>query len=307
MRLWVANPHGFCGGVKMAVQSLEKALELFGPPVYVYHEIIHNRTVVNRFRERGVVFVDTIGAVPEGGHLLFSAHGVSPQVREEARSRGLRAIDASCPLVNKVHREARRFSQDGYYLVLIGYRDHDEIVGTVGELSGPYSVVETVDDVARIRVPEGAPIAYLTQTTLSMDHCREIIAALRNRFHDIVNSQSGDICYATQLRQRAVKEHAPKVDIVLVVGSPNSSNSRRLAEIAGACGRPAYLIDGVEDIREEWFAGVQSVLLTAGASAPEDLLEACIDFLRSRFHAEVEHLKGGSDEALFKLPRELRE
>ena len=306
MRIILANPRGFCAGVNMAIESLERSLELFGTPLYVYHEIVHNRPVVERFERRGVVFVNDLSEVPDGSHVLYSAHGVSPAVREEARRRNLHAIDATCPLVTKVHLEAARFAQEGYTIILIGHQGHDEVVGTMGEAPGSILLVESVEDVDKLDLPADAKVAYLTQTTLSVDDANVIIAALQRRFPQIVGPNKDDICYATQNRQEAVKELAGEADLVLVFGSRNSSNSQRLQEIAQAQGKPAYLIDGAWELREEWFQGVQTVLVTAGASAPEDVVAEAIRYLQQRYGAVVEERTIREEHVRFPLPRELR-
>jgi 4-hydroxy-3-methylbut-2-enyl diphosphate reductase len=306
VRIILANPRGFCAGVNMAIESLERSLELFGTPLYVYHEIVHNRPVVERFERRGVVFVNDLSEVPDGSHVLYSAHGVSPAVREEARRRNLHAIDATCPLVTKVHLEAARFAQEGYTIILIGHQGHDEVVGTMGEAPGSILLVESVEDVDKLDLPADAKVAYLTQTTLSVDDANVIIAALQRRFPQIVGPNKDDICYATQNRQEAVKELAGEADLVLVFGSRNSSNSQRLQEIAQAQGKPAYLIDGAWELREEWFQGVQTVLVTAGASAPEDVVAEAIRYLQQRYGAVVEERTIREEHVRFPLPRELR-
>src|SRR3954447_24097263 len=275
MKIILANPRGFCAGVNMAIDSLERSLELFGAPLYVYHEIVHNKYVVERFKKRGVVFVETLDEVPEGSPLLYSAHGVSPQIREQARSRRLRAIDATCPLVTKVHLEAVKYASEGYTILLIGHEGHDEVIGTMGEAPERMILVETAEDVENLTInPE--KIAYLTQTTLSVDDANVVIDALRRKFPQIANPPKDDICYATQNRQEAVRELAAGADLVLVLGSQNSSNSKRLAEIVTSLGRHAHLIDGVSEIRPEWLEGVDRVLITAGASAPEDVVQECV-------------------------------
>src|SRR3954452_12050130 len=278
MKIILANPRGFCAGVNMAIECLERSLEFFGPPLYVYHEIVHNKYVVERFLRRGTVFVESLDEVPEGSPLLYSAHGVSPQIREQARQRRLRAIDATCPLVTKVHLEAVKYAREGYTIVLIGHEGHDEVIGTMGEAPDRMILVETAEDVERLEIdPE--KIAYLTQTTLSVDDANVVIAALRQKFPRIANPPKDDICYATQNRQEAIRELARQADLVLVLGSQNSSNSRRLAEIADGLGPQAHLIDGVAEIQPEWFEGVETVLITAGASAPEDVVQECIEYL----------------------------
>ncbi|RUL84903.1 4-hydroxy-3-methylbut-2-enyl diphosphate reductase [Tautonia sociabilis] len=306
MKIVLANPRGFCAGVNMAIESLERALNLFGPPLYVYHEIVHNKHVVERFRDRGVVFVEALTEVPQGSPVLYSAHGVSPQIRAEAKARGLRAIDATCPLVTKVHLEAVKYARLGYTIILIGHEGHDEVIGTMGEAPEQMILVESVEDVERLEInPE--KIAYLTQTTLSVDDANVIIAALRKKFPQIANPPKDDICYATQNRQDAVRKLATKADLVLVLGSQNSSNSRRLAELALDLGRPAHLIDSAAEIRDEWFDGVDRVLITAGASAPEDVVQECITLLQDRFGASMCEETVREEDVTFPLPKSLRE
>lgn len=307
MNVILANPRGFCAGVNMAIESLERALEFFGAPVYVYHEIVHNKFVVERFKRRGVVFVEDLGEVPHGSPLLYSAHGVSPEIREQARSRDLRAIDATCPLVTKVHLEAIKYAKLGYTIFLIGHEGHDEVIGTMGEAPSQMILVETVEDVERLEVPDPAKLAYLTQTTLSVDDANSIIAALRKKFPSIANPPKDDICYATQNRQDAIKQLAPRADLVLVLGSQNSSNSKRLAEIANLLQRPAYLIDGVSEIQPEWLEGVNTVLITAGASAPEDVVQDCLDYLRREYNAQIEEEWVRHEDVRFPLPKSLRQ
>jgi 4-hydroxy-3-methylbut-2-enyl diphosphate reductase len=290
----------------MAVRSLEEALARFGPPVYVFHEIIHNRHVVDGFRRRGAVFVGTLTEVPDGATLLFSAHGVAPVVRAAARAKRLRTIDATCPLVAKVHTEARRFAAAGYTIVLVGHAGHDEIVGVVGEAPGRIHLVATPEDVAGLPIAPGERVAYLTQTTLSVDDADRVIAALRDRFPHLVGPPREDICYATQNRQEAVRALVPEADLVLVVGSRNSSNAARLAEVARAAGVPAHLIEDSRAIDPAWFGGVKTVLLTAGASAPEELVAGCLDWLHRQFAAEVEPRTVYREEVSFPLPHELR-
>jgi 4-hydroxy-3-methylbut-2-en-1-yl diphosphate reductase len=306
MKIILANPRGFCAGVNMAIESLERALEFFGPPLYVYHEIVHNKYVVERFRRRGTVFVESLDEVPSGAPLLYSAHGVSPQIRDEARRRNLRAIDATCPLVTKVHLEAIKYAREGYTIVLIGHEGHDEVIGTMGEAPDRMVLVETADDVAQLEVADPSKIAYLTQTTLSVDDANVVIGALREKFPDISNPPKDDICYATQNRQEAVRALAVMGDLVLVLGSQNSSNSRRLAEIARTLGRQAHLIDGVSEIRPEWFDGIETVVITAGASAPEDVVQECIEYLQRRFDATIEEERVREENVHFPLPRSLR-
>lgn len=307
MRVILASPRGFCAGVNMAIESLELALERFGSPVYVYHEIVHNRWIVEHFRRLGAVFVDHLEEVPEGAHLLYSAHGISPQIRLQARDRKLKTIDATCPLVTKVHREAIRFAAEGYTIVLVGHEGHDEVIGTMGEVPDSTVLVESVQDVERLEVPDPDKVAYLTQTTLSVDDAAEIVARLRQRFPKIRGPARDDICYATQNRQEAVRLLSQQADIVLVVGSQNSSNSQRLVEIAKANGVAAHLIDGAQAIDPAWFTANDTVLLTAGASAPEHLVSDCARLLQERFGAEVVSSVVRTEDVHFVLPRELRD
>jgi 4-hydroxy-3-methylbut-2-enyl diphosphate reductase len=306
MKILLAAPRGFCAGVNMAIESLDLALAAFGPPVYVYHEIVHNQYVVDRFRGLGAVFVNYLEDVPPGANLLFSAHGVSPEVRRVARERRLRAIDATCPLVTKVHIEAIRFAREGRTIVLIGHEGHDEVIGTMGEAPEAIVLVETPEDVDRLEVKDPNHMAYLTQTTLSVDDANRVIDRLKQRFPAIAAPPKDDICYATQNRQEAVRMLVEESDVVLVLGSQNSSNSQRLAEIGRELGIPSYLIDGLQDIDAAWFEGVETVLVTAGASAPERVVEQCLDFLRERFGATVESRSVRREDVHFPLPRELR-
>ncbi len=306
MKIILANPRGFCAGVNMAIESLERSLDLFGAPLYVYHEIVHNKYVVERFKRRGVVFVESLDEVPEGSPLLYSAHGVSPQIRAEARGRRLKAIDATCPLVTKVHLEAVKYASEGYTIVLIGHEGHDEVIGTMGEAPERMILVETADDVAALTI-NPAKMAYLTQTTLSVDDANIVIDALRAKFPQIANPPKDDICYATQNRQEAVRELAAEADLVLVLGSQNSSNSKRLAEIANALGPHAHLIDGVGEIRAEWLDGAEIVLITAGASAPEDVVQECVEFLQREYGATFHEETVREENVHFPLPRTLRE
>ena len=306
MKIILANPRGFCAGVNMAIESLEKALALFGAPLYVYHEIVHNRPIVERFRELGVVFVDEVSEVPSGGTVLYSAHGVSPAIREQAQARNLRAIDATCPLVTKVHMEAVKFAREGYTIVLVGHEGHDEVLGTMGEAPASIVLVEDTDDVAALTLPDDAKLAFLTQTTLSVDEARTVIEALRRKYPQIVGPNKDDICYATQNRQEAVRDLVPEADVVLVLGSRNSSNSQRLAEIARGTGRTAHLIDRVSEMKTEWFQPTDTVLVTAGASAPEEHVQACVELLKKTFGAEVESRIVREEHVSFPLPRELR-
>jgi 4-hydroxy-3-methylbut-2-enyl diphosphate reductase len=306
VKIILANPRGFCAGVNMAIESLERALELFGAPLYVYHEIVHNRPVVERFRKRGVVFVDAIEEIPHGATVLYSAHGVAPAIRAASAARDLKAIDATCPLVTKVHLEAVRFARDGYTILLIGHEGHDEVLGTMGEAPAHIRLIETEADVEKLDLPPDAKLAFLTQTTLSVDDAEIIIRAVRRRYPQVVGPSRDDICYATQNRQEAVKELARQSDAVIVLGSQNSSNSRRLAELAEALGKPAYLIDGVCDLPDDCFTGEETVLVTAGASAPEEVVEECVTRLSQRYGATVESRTVREEHVSFPLPRELR-
>ncbi len=306
MKIIVARPRGFCAGVNMAIESLGLALKAFGPPVYVYHEIVHNQYVVRTFREQGAVFVNHLDEVPPGSHLLFSAHGVSPEIRKLARQRKLFAIDATCPLVTKVHLEAIRFAKGGYTIILIGHEGHDEVIGTMGEAPEAILLVETPEEVDRLNIAEGSPLAYLTQTTLSVDDANRIIERLKTRFPHIVGPPKDDICYATQNRQEAVRLIAEDVEVALILGSQNSSNSQRLKELAVESGIPAYLVDGPEDIDPEWFMGKKAVLITAGASAPETVVESCVKLLQDRFGGTIEERVVRNEDVSFPLPKELR-
>lgn len=306
MRVLLANPRGFCAGVNMAIDSLEKALDLFGTPIYVYHEIVHNKYVVDRFRQKGVVFVDAVSEVPEGAVLLYSAHGVSPAVRSQSEFRRLRTIDATCPLVTKVHLEAIRFAKEGYTIILIGHEGHDEVVGTLGEAPHHIMLVENETDVQHLRVPDESKVAFLTQTTLSIDDAERIVRALRKRFPAIVGPAKDDICYATQNRQEAVKELASDANVVLVLGSQNSSNSLRLRELAESEGKSAHLIDDASEIQADWFQPGDVVLVTAGASAPEVVVRECLDYLCTHFNAQVEDRVVREEHVSFPLPKELR-
>jgi 4-hydroxy-3-methylbut-2-enyl diphosphate reductase len=306
MKLLLANPRGFCAGVHMAIDSLDLALKAFGPPVYVYHEIVHNKHVVADFAQRGAVFVDDLGDVPEGATLMYSAHGVSPEIRRTARERDLHAIDATCPLVTKVHLEAIKYAKQGYTIVLIGHEGHDEVIGTMGEAPEAIVLVETPDDVDQLEVNDETKLAYLTQTTLSVDDANRVIDRLKSRFPHIEHPPKEDICYATQNRQEAVRLLAADADVVLVVGSENSSNSQRLREIAATCGAASYLIDGPEHIDDDWFSADMTVTVTAGASAPEHVVEQCVQYLCERFDATVEHRVLREENVKFVLPKELR-
>ena len=306
MKIVLAGPRGFCAGVNMAIDTLELAIKLFGTPIYVYHEIVHNRYVVDRFRDQGAVFVDHLDEVPEGAHLLYSAHGVSPEIRRVSAERNLKTIDATCPLVTKVHLEAVRYANAGYTIVLIGHEGHDEVIGTMGEAPESIVLVESPEDVDRLDLST-PKLAYLTQTTLSVDDANRIIARLKERFPQIVGPPKEDICYATQNRQEAVRLLSSEADVVLVLGSQNSSNSQRLAELARETGVKAYLIDGAADIQLDWFKPNDTVLITAGASAPELMVEECLRLLQDQFGATVESRSIREEEVYFPLPRELRQ
>ena len=305
MKILLANPRGFCAGVNMASESLDRALELFGTPIFVYHEIVHNRPVVDRFKAKGVIFVDSIEEIPNGSTVLYSAHGVSPKIREAALARNLRAIDATCPLVTKVHVEAIKFAREGYNILLIGHEGHDEVIGTMGEAPASITLVQTVHEVAGLAFSPEDKLAYLTQTTLSVDEAQEIIVALKKRFPHIDAPKKEDICYATQNRQEAVRELVGEADLVLVLGSKNSSNSNRLAELGTTNGKRSFLVDGASEILEEWFEGVNTVLITAGASAPEDVVLGCVEHIRKKYHATVENRVIREENVNFALPREL--
>ncbi|HUE13804.1 MAG TPA: 4-hydroxy-3-methylbut-2-enyl diphosphate reductase [Planctomycetaceae bacterium] len=306
MQILLAGPRGFCAGVNMAIECLDEAIRMFGPNIYVYHEIVHNRYVVDRFTSQGVTFVEDISQVPEGSLLLYSAHGVSPQVRAEARDRRLQTIDATCPLVTKVHLEAIKFAREGYHIVLIGHSGHDEVIGTMGEAPRSITLVENVEEVDALPFPTDAQIAYLTQTTLSLGEANAVIERLKQRFPRIASPPKEDICYATTNRQEAVSGLVAQADVLIVLGSQNSSNSRRLMEIGQASGKPAYLVDGPSELRPEWFDDRQTVAITAGASAPEQVVQECVDYLVERFGASVREVTYRRESVSFPLPRELR-
>lgn len=306
MKIILANPRGFCAGVNMAIQSLEECVKLFGTGIYVYHEIVHNKYVVERFSSQGVTFVDRIDEVPEGSILLYSAHGVSPEVREQSAARGLQTIDATCPLVTKVHAEAIRYARDHYHIILIGHQGHDEVIGTMGEAPESITLVETAEEVEKLPFPPDAKIAYLTQTTLSVEETEVIVSRLKQRYPHIESPPKGDICYATTNRQHAVSQLTPQADLVLVLGSQNSSNSRRLQEIASSMDTPAYLIDGVDEIQPDWLSGIETVLITAGASAPQIVVQECIDYLIENYDAELEEVTTRQEHVTFPIPKELR-
>ena len=305
MKILLTAPRGFCAGVNMAIECLDLAIKTLGTPIYVYHEIVHNKYVVESFQHKGAVFVNSLLDVPSGSNLLFSAHGISPEIRGIAAQRNLHTIDATCPLVTKVHLEAVRYAKAGYTILLIGHEGHDEVLGTMGEAPESMILVEDEASVARLDLPEDTPLAYLTQTTLSVDDANRIIDALKVRFPQIQSPPKADICYATQNRQEAVRKVADEVELVLVVGSQNSSNSQRLKEIALEHQRQAYLIDGVSDIHDDWFENVETLMITAGASAPENLVKECVNYICQRFDAQVEMRTIRDEEVHFNLPREL--
>jgi 4-hydroxy-3-methylbut-2-enyl diphosphate reductase len=310
MKILLANPRGFCAGVDRAIDIVERALDAFGSPIYVRHEVVHNRFVVEGLRQRGAIFVDELADVPDGSTVIFSAHGVSQRVREEAEGRDVRVFDATCPLVTKVHLEVARHCRNGREVVLIGHRGHPEVEGTMGQCrcpdrQGGIYLVETSEDVASLAVKRPEQLAYVTQTTLSMDDTARVIEALRARFPAISGPKKDDICYATQNRQDAVKRLSERCELVLVVGSPNSSNSNRLRELAQKQGRAAYLIDGAEDIRRDWLQGVEVVGVTAGASAPETLVESVIAQLKAWGANTVEQDQGQPERVVFALPKSL--
>jgi 4-hydroxy-3-methylbut-2-enyl diphosphate reductase len=306
MKILLASPRGFCAGVNMAIETLETAIRLYGTPVYVYHEIVHNKHVVDRFVREGAVFVDAVEDVPAGAVLLFSAHGVAPEVQRVSAERRLRAIDATCPLVTKVHLEAIKYAKAGYRIVLIGHEGHDEVIGTMGQAPEAFTLVDSTDEVDALPFGSTDKLAYLTQTTLSVDDASRIIHRLKERFPQIVGPPKDDICYATQNRQEAVRLLSEGADIVIVLGSQNSSNSQRLAELACDAGIRAFLIDGANEIDPAWFTGEETVVITAGASAPESVVQDCVSWLRARYGATVEERTIREEEVYFPLPKELR-
>jgi len=310
MQVLLANPRGFCAGVDRAIDIVERAVELFGPPIYVRHEVVHNRHVVERLRALGAVFVDELHEVPAGGTVIFSAHGVSNAVEEEAKSRALTVFNATCPLVTKVHMEVQRYAREGRDVILIGHAGHPEVEGTMGRFDasfgGQIHLVESIADVHRLGVRDPHSLAFVTQTTLSVDDTAEMVAALRLRFPQLATPRREDICYATQNRQDAVKKLLGQCDVLLVVGSRTSSNSNRLRELADRAGVPGYLIDGPEDLRAEWFAGKRAVGVTAGASAPELLVQQVVDTLARWGGERPQEVVGREERVFFTLPRELR-
>ena len=305
--LLLLKPRGFCAGVVRAIDIVRIALEAFGPPIYVRKEIVHNRFVVEELQQKGAIFVDSVDEVPEGERVIYSAHGVSPEVRLASKSRKLRVIDATCPLVTKVHVEAVKFAKEGYSLILIGHRDHDEVIGTLGEAPSVTQVVGSPAEVGNLAVPDPNRVAYLTQTTLSLDETKDIIAALKKKFPNIQGPAAQDICYATENRQVAVKQVASESDLLLVVGSENSSNSNRLVEVARNLGTNAHLIDSFKNIKPEWLQGVKTIALTAGASAPECLVEEVVQFLTGKGYSNLQELEVMPENVRFGLPPEIVE
>ncbi len=305
MKILLANPRGFCAGVDRAIAIVEQALAKFGAPIYVRHEVVHNRYVVDDLKAKGAVFVERLEDVPPGSTVVFSAHGVSQAVRAEAAERGLTVFDATCPLVTKVHSEVTKMHEHGRQIVMIGHAGHPEVEGTMGQCSGGIHLVESVDDVARLAIDDTVPLAYVTQTTLSVDDAEAIVDALKRRYPGIVGPKRDDICYATQNRQDAVKAMAPLVDVVIVVGSPNSSNSNRLREVAANRGVPAYMIDRVEELQPEWIAGRQRIGVTAGASAPEVLVQDVLARLADLGASDVRELDGTIERIVFPMPKGL--
>ena len=311
MKILLAGPRGFCAGVNMAIETLETAIRLYGTPIYVFHEIVHNKHVVDRFEKEGAVFVDSAEEVPEKATLLFSAHGVAPEVRQIATDRKLRAIDATCPLVTKVHLEAIKYAKQDYHIFLIGHEGHDEVIGTMGQAPGAFTLVETAEEVDTLPFGPEDKLAYLTQTTLSVDDASRIISRLKARFPQLIGPPKDDICYATQNRQEAVRQLSQEADLVLVLGSQNSSNSQRLAELAKEQGVHAHLIDGADEIDPSWFDNVENVAITAGASAPEQVVQDCVEWLRKRFEKSpsgisIEEKTVRDEDVFFPLPKEIR-
>ena len=306
-KLLLAAPRGYCAGVDRAVQTVERALEVYGPPVYVRKEIVHNKHVVEQLRERGAIFVESESEVPEGSTAVFSAHGVAPSVHENAAARELNVIDATCPLVTKVHVEAKKFAAEDYTIVMIGHEGHEEVEGTMGEAPNHIVLVQSEEDVDALEVPDPLRLAYISQTTLSVDETRSIILALRKKFPAIVGPRTDDICYATTNRQAAVKELAKECDLVLVIGSRNSSNSNRLVEVARECGAASHLIDNESQVQEEWLEGMRIVGITSGASAPEELVKRLVQFFRDRGTDDVQELEVIREDTRFMLPKAIRQ
>ncbi|GJL65464.1 MAG: 4-hydroxy-3-methylbut-2-enyl diphosphate reductase [Nitrospirales bacterium] len=305
MKIYLADPRGFCAGVDRAIEIVDLSLKTYGAPIYVRHEIVHSRHVVNSLRDKGAVFVEELDEVPDGAIVIFSAHGVAKSVWEEANRRHLKIIDATCPLVIKVHNEVNRDYTNQYELILIGHSGHPEVVGTLGQVPDKFHLVSSVEDVESLEVENPNHLSYVTQTTLSVDECRDIVEALNRRFPGIKGPHQEDICYATQNRQNAVKELSKHVDVILVIGSPNSSNSNRLKELGERCGKASYLIDSYQDIKPEWLERVNAIGIAAGASAPEVLVTEVVDYLRTLGADELEELTVVEEDVEFLLPREL--
>jgi 4-hydroxy-3-methylbut-2-enyl diphosphate reductase len=305
MKIYLASPRGFCAGVDRAIEIVELSLKAYGAPIYVRHEIVHSRHVVNSLRDKGAVFVEELTEVPDQSIVIFSAHGVAKEVWAEATRRGLKVIDATCPLVIKVHNEVNRDYTQGYELILIGHAGHPEVIGTLGQIPDKFHLVSSVSDVEKLHVENQRNLSYVTQTTLSVDECRDIVAALHRRFPKIKGPHQEDICYATQNRQNAVKELSKHVDVILVIGSPNSSNSNRLRELGEHCGIQSYLIDSSSDINLDWIKNAKAVGISAGASAPEVLVTEVVDYLKSHGANEVEELMVVEEDVEFSLPKEL--
>jgi 4-hydroxy-3-methylbut-2-enyl diphosphate reductase len=306
MKVLLANPRGFCAGVEMAIDVVDKVLDLKGPPIYVFHEIVHNRHVVEDFQRRGVIFINEISEVPPGSVVIYSAHGISPAIRRESKQRNLVEIDATCPLVTKVHLEVLRFAKQGYTIFFIGHAHHDEAIGTIGEAPENIILIESPEDVAKLQLKDESKLAYVTQTTLSVQEAERTIAALKSRFPHIKAPPKEDICYATTNRQKAVAVLSPEVDVVLVIGSKNSSNSQRLVDTAKEAGKQAYLIDDARELDPMWLKNAHGILVTAGASAPEHLVNQLLDRLKTEFHAGVEIRTLVDEDVTFSLPQSLK-
>jgi 4-hydroxy-3-methylbut-2-enyl diphosphate reductase len=306
LKVLLASPRGFCAGVVRAIDIVERALELYGAPVYVRHEIVHNRHVVDKLRRKGAIFVEELTEIPEGAHTVFSAHGVAKSVQEDAKTRGLPVLDATCPLVTKVHVQGRRYAKAGRTIILIGHAGHAEVIGTMGQIDAPIHLVSTPEDVAALPLPLSTPLAYVTQTTLSVDDTRGVIAALQERFDDVRGPDVADICYATQNRQTAVRDLARASDVLIVVGARNSSNSSRLREIGEEMGVPSYLVDDGAGVEPHWFEGTAAVGITAGASAPDELVDSVIAAIARVRPVEVSTLDGVEEKMAFSLPSALR-
>jgi len=305
LKIILAQPRGFCAGVERAIEIVEKALQIYGPPVYVRHEIVHNKRVVNNLSSKGAIFVKELDQIPEGAVTVFSAHGVAQRVEDTAKFRNLPVLDATCPLVAKVHKEGQRYSKDGFEVILIGHEGHPEVEGTMGRISGPVYLVSNTNDVKKLKVKNPNKLSYVSQTTLSVDDTRDIIKALQDRFPNIIGPDVKDICYATQNRQSAVRDLVKNVDLVLVVGARNSSNSNRLKDIGSESGVNTYLIETADDMLTEWFSNVESVGITSGASTPDELVKEVIDKISTFREIEIEKQKGKEENVVFKLPKEL--